>query len=69
MPNLPDSIIDNNINICYIYDKDIDECQTRNGGCDHICKNNIGSFECSCKPGYILDANKMDCSGKNLTQV
>ena len=31
---------------------DVDECQKNNGGCVHICKNTVGSFECSCENGY-----------------
>ena len=27
-----------------------------NGGCDHICNDTEGSYECSCDPGYILFA-------------
>ena len=37
--------------------KDIDECQTNNGGCDvnSDCTNTIGSFNCACKSGYSGD--------------
>lgn len=44
---------------------DINECLP-NGGlgpCAQICSNTIGSFVCSCQPGFILSGN--DCSGKN----
>ncbi|CAH1795050.1 unnamed protein product, partial [Owenia fusiformis] len=34
--------------------EDINECQVQNGGCDQVCKNLIGSFECSCQEGYEL---------------
>ncbi|ESO84884.1 hypothetical protein LOTGIDRAFT_236092 [Lottia gigantea] len=40
---------------------DKDECAEENGGCQHICKNNIGSFECACDNGYTLHENKLDC--------
>ena len=34
---------------CFI---DIDECATNNGGCSQACTNTIGSFYCSCRPGF-----------------
>ncbi|XP_064635870.1 tolloid-like protein 1 [Lineus longissimus] len=40
---------------------DKDECATDNGGCQHICKNMIGSYECACHNGYTLHLNKHDC--------
>ena len=43
---------------------DIDECDTNNVSCEHICNNTIGSFECSCPDGYLLDENRRNCSGK-----
>lgn len=35
-----------------------------NGGCDHICRNTVGSFECSCKKGYKLLINERSCQGE-----
>ena len=29
-----------------------------------MCLNTNGSFICSCKSGYLLDANKRSCNGK-----
>ena len=46
---------------------DIDECDTNNGGCEHICSNTIGTFECYCDSGYRLEENRMNCSGKIST--
>ena len=43
---------------------DVDECVTNNGGCDHYCTNTIGSFVCSCYPGYTLDGDGRTCLGK-----
>ncbi|TRY58217.1 hypothetical protein DNTS_008561 [Danionella cerebrum] len=42
---------------------DIDECRMNNGGCDHMCRNTVGSFECSCKKGYKLLTNERTCQG------
>ena len=43
---------------------DINECATDNGGCDHVCVNKPGSYECSCKDGYVLADDKHTCNGK-----
>ncbi|CAI9722917.1 1 isoform X1 [Octopus vulgaris] len=40
---------------------DKDECAVKNGGCQQICKNTIGSYECACKNGFTLHENKHDC--------
>ena len=37
------------ITILYLSDKD--ECAVENGGCQHICRNTIGSYYCSCQQG------------------
>lgn len=31
---------------------DVDECLVDNGGCEQICINKPGTYECSCKPGF-----------------
>ncbi|XP_041462289.1 sushi, von Willebrand factor type A, EGF and pentraxin domain-containing protein 1-like isoform X3 [Lytechinus variegatus] len=41
---------------------DINECTTRNGGCQHLCENTDGSYFCKCMPGYTLDtADQHSC--------
>ncbi|TSL61128.1 Signal peptide, CUB and EGF-like domain-containing protein 3 [Bagarius yarrelli] len=40
---------------------DIDECRMSNGSCDQICRNTVGSFECSCRKGYKLLTNERTC--------
>ena len=49
--------------IMAISSSDINECDTINGGCEQICTNTIGSFACSCEPGYLLDGNGFNCTG------
>ena len=43
---------------------DINECLVNNGGCDHFCRNTVGSFECSCRKGYKLLTDERTCQGE-----
>ena len=40
-----------------------------NGGCDHTCNNDEGSFECHCKDGFLLQQNGISCSLSNFSHV
>nr|XP_047926109.1 signal peptide, CUB and EGF-like domain-containing protein 2 isoform X2 [Anser cygnoides]XP_047926110.1 signal peptide, CUB and EGF-like domain-containing protein 2 isoform X2 [Anser cygnoides]XP_047926111.1 signal peptide, CUB and EGF-like domain-containing protein 2 isoform X2 [Anser cygnoides] len=40
---------------------DTDECTFNNGGCQHICVNTVGSYECRCKEGFFLSDNQHTC--------
>lgn len=42
---------------------DIDECQAQTDDCEGICENTIGSFLCSCEPGYQMN-DENNCMGK-----
>jgi len=42
---------------------DINECLDDNAGCDHTCVNTLGSYYCKCNRGYILQADKHNCTG------
>ena len=46
---------------------DVNECDSSNGGCDQICINNDGSFECSCNPGFELASDGFSCDSKYAT--
>ena len=45
---------------------DINECETGKHNCDAnaICSNTIGSFVCTCKPGY--SGNGVKCTGETV---
>ena len=44
------------------YLPDIDECATTSASrCTQYCHNNVGSYTCSCKPGYKLNPNGYAC--------
>ena len=34
---------------------DVNECLVDNGGCEQFCTNTVGSYNCSCMPGYLLE--------------
>ena len=42
---------------------DIDECGVSNGGCDHICTNIPGSYNCSCRSGFNVTSDGKGCTG------
>ncbi|XP_078265970.1 uncharacterized protein LOC144599123 isoform X2 [Rhinoraja longicauda] len=43
---------------------DIDECATKTSNCQQICTNGVGSYICSCDPGFSIDgANPSFCVG------
>jgi hypothetical protein len=44
--------------------KDKKECDTDNGGCQHLCRELSGSYQCDCYPGYTLDSDNHNCSDK-----
>ena len=44
---------------------DINECESSNGDCAHVCVNQPGSYHCQCKEGYSLSVNAHDCHGKH----
>ena len=43
----------------------MDECSRPNrGGCEQRCLNTLGSYKCSCDPGYELAPDKRRCEGE-----
>ncbi|XP_059469459.1 protein tolkin-like [Neocloeon triangulifer] len=44
-----------------VFFTDMDECSVNNGGCQHECKNLIGSYECSCYNGFMLHDDQHMC--------
>ena len=51
-----------------LHSLDINECSLNSGGCDQLCNNTIGSFQCSCNSGYTLNGDGITCSGR-ITDV
>ena len=41
---------------------DIDECSIANGGCQHVCINQPGTYSCDCFNGYQLTENNNHCA-------
>ncbi|XP_078621315.1 uncharacterized protein LOC144887789 [Branchiostoma floridae x Branchiostoma japonicum] len=46
---------------CPCGSKDVDECASNNGGCAQTCNNTPGSFVCSCREGFVLNADGLSC--------
>ena len=46
---------------------DIDECDENTDSCSQTCENTVGSFICSCSPGYQLNSNGISCDGMWFT--
>ena len=42
---------------------DINECDDNDGGCEQICINTDGSFQCGCRSGFTLNNDGRTCSG------
>jgi hypothetical protein len=43
---------------------DIDECSEGTSGCAHTCINNVGSYRCSCRTGFVVSASdEYGCEG------
>lgn len=40
---------------------DVDECLDNNGGCQQVCVNTMGSYECQCTEGFFLSDNQHTC--------
>lgn len=38
---------------------DINECESLNGGCEHICENIPGTYRCSCYKGWRRNLSKL----------
>lgn len=48
---------------------DINECKMSNGGCEHVCTNNNGSFFCTCNAGFTLKNDTLSCAGNLTTSI
>lgn len=53
---------------------DINECATSNGNCQHKCVNTIGSYKCTCNPGFTksgtvcVDVNECSLNNGNCQE-
>lgn len=43
-------------------DRDIDECQSNDHGCQQMCKNTAGSYMCACHTGFSLAEDGKTCN-------
>lgn len=52
------------IRLNLLWTADINECEVNNGGCEEVCVNTLGSFQCKCREGQTLESNKRNCSSE-----
>ena len=52
----------------FVYSIDMDECKLYSP-CDQECTNLPGSFECSCKAGYVLHVDGTTCIGERVAST
>ena len=45
---------------------DVDECIDGTDGCEELCTNTIGDYECHCREGFELDVNGLNCNGEYI---
>ena len=48
---------------------DTNECLDNNGGCNHICINTKGSYQCLCHKGYFLTEDNRTCEGSPIINI
>ena len=50
---------------------DVNECSWNfgKGDCDHFCNNTDGSFQCSCRQGYVLQPDGLTCRDLNECDI
>ena len=48
----------------YTFHADIDECAENTDGCEQMCTDTDGSFECSCGDGFSVSSDGKSCDGE-----
>ena len=48
----------------FFFSADIDECTEPAHGCSQLCNNTLGSYNCFCLKGYLLEKDNKTCVGK-----
>ena len=47
----------------HIFRTDFNECKDGTKRCDGVCFNTMGSYECRCPRGFVLNADQKSCDG------
>lgn len=56
--------------MCALFLTDTDECSTISGVCgDGECSNTVGSYFCTCPPGFVTSADGSRCIGKYMHTI
>ena len=62
------SIAVNGGNVFSYFRIDINECIEDINDCAQICTDTLGSYTCSCRPGYRLASDDYQCDGMYVLQ-
>ncbi len=49
--------------LIHVLSADIDECELQIDGCQQICINMDGAYECRCGAGFELQVDNQSCAG------
>ena len=55
------------ITLYFAFYVDTNPCDTKNGGCEHICTSTRGAAVCTCESGD-LNSDGITCGGGNIHQ-
>ena len=54
----------------FLFYLDINECNsTTLNTCEQLCINAVPGFSCSCESGFLLDANRLNCTSNVLINL
>ena len=58
----------NHVSITFVdlYCVDVDECTENLHDCEQVCENTVGTYNCSCEPGFNYSSDGRNCTGRAI---